>query len=85
MLETLTPAGTYAFYLALVIVGFIFVLFCYPESSESLGNRSDKRGLHDRGSINRRDTSHLRGRVRYTQSRKNAAREAGIAEAMEIQ
>ncbi|WVF72568.1 hypothetical protein IAT40_007385 [Kwoniella sp. CBS 6097] len=31
-LETLTPAGTYGLYLGFVVVGYIFVLFCYPES-----------------------------------------------------
>ncbi|WRT69341.1 uncharacterized protein IL334_006325 [Kwoniella shivajii] len=31
-LETLTPAGTYGLYLGFVVAGYIFVLFCYPES-----------------------------------------------------
>ncbi|WVF67232.1 hypothetical protein IAT40_001980 [Kwoniella sp. CBS 6097] len=32
-LQTLTPAGTYSYYLCLVVVGYIFVIFCYPESN----------------------------------------------------
>lgn len=35
-LETLTPAGTYGLYLGFIICGYIFVYFCYPESSESV-------------------------------------------------
>lgn len=31
-LAALTAAGTYGFYLALIIVGYVFVLFCYPET-----------------------------------------------------
>nr|XP_018260601.1 MFS transporter, SP family, solute carrier family 2 (myo-inositol transporter), member 13 [Kwoniella dejecticola CBS 10117]OBR82759.1 MFS transporter, SP family, solute carrier family 2 (myo-inositol transporter), member 13 [Kwoniella dejecticola CBS 10117] len=31
-LETLTPSGTYGLYLAFVVAGYIFVVFCYPES-----------------------------------------------------
>ncbi|KAK6909914.1 hypothetical protein I203_103940 [Kwoniella mangroviensis CBS 8507] len=31
-LETLTPAGTYGLYLGFVVTGYIFVLFCFPES-----------------------------------------------------
>ncbi|KAK7701294.1 myo-inositol transporter [Diaporthe eres] len=31
-LESLTAAGTYGFYLALIIIGYIFVILCYPET-----------------------------------------------------
>ncbi|WWC61260.1 uncharacterized protein I303_103841 [Kwoniella dejecticola CBS 10117] len=31
-LETLTPAGTYGLYLGFSVVGYIFVLLCYPET-----------------------------------------------------
>ncbi|WVQ67493.1 uncharacterized protein L199_005693 [Kwoniella botswanensis] len=31
-LETLTPSGTYGLYLGFVVAGYVFVLFCYPES-----------------------------------------------------
>lgn len=31
-LEALTAAGTYGFYLALIIIGYVFVFFCYPET-----------------------------------------------------
>lgn len=34
-LETITPAGTFALYLGFVVVGWVFVWFCYPESSKS--------------------------------------------------
>ncbi|WVQ84770.1 hypothetical protein IAT38_006927 [Cryptococcus sp. DSM 104549] len=33
-LETLTPAGTYGLYLGISFVGYIFVLFCYPETKQ---------------------------------------------------
>lgn len=33
-LENITPAGTYALYCAFVCCGYVFVIFCYPESSE---------------------------------------------------
>lgn len=36
MLENLTPPGTYGFFLAFVVLGYIFILFCYPESSTSM-------------------------------------------------
>ena len=32
-LETLTPAGTYGLYLGFILSGYVFVYFCYPESS----------------------------------------------------
>jgi SP family myo-inositol transporter-like MFS transporter 13 len=34
-LESLTPAGTYGLYLGFILTGYVFVYFCYPESSES--------------------------------------------------
>jgi len=33
-LETLTPAGTYGLYLGFILAGYVFVFFCYPETSE---------------------------------------------------
>jgi SP family myo-inositol transporter-like MFS transporter 13 len=33
-LESLTPAGTYGLYLGFILCGYVFVYFCYPESSE---------------------------------------------------
>lgn len=34
-LETLGPAGTFGLYLGFVLIGWVFVYFCYPESSKS--------------------------------------------------
>ncbi|WWC94358.1 hypothetical protein V866_001200 [Kwoniella sp. B9012] len=31
-LENLTPSGTYGLYLGFITVGYVFVMFCYPES-----------------------------------------------------
>ena len=33
-LESLGPSGTYCLYLGFSTVGYIFVVFCYPETSE---------------------------------------------------
>ena len=33
-LETLTPAGTYGLYLGFILSGYVFVYFCYPETSK---------------------------------------------------
>jgi SP family myo-inositol transporter-like MFS transporter 13 len=35
LMEKLTPAGTYGLYTGFCVIGYIFVLFCYPETSES--------------------------------------------------
>jgi SP family myo-inositol transporter-like MFS transporter 13 len=34
MLNTMTPMGVYGFYLGLITIGYVFVHFCYPETSE---------------------------------------------------
>ena len=39
-LENLTPAGTYGLYLGFILCGYVFVYFCYPESSKSWINPS---------------------------------------------
>lgn len=33
-LETLTATGTYGLYFGFILIGYIFVYFCYPETSE---------------------------------------------------
>ncbi|OWZ49812.1 MFS transporter, SP family, solute carrier family 2 (myo-inositol transporter), member 13 [Cryptococcus neoformans 125.91] len=33
-LETMTPSGTYGFYLGLSVIGFAFVVFCFPETKQ---------------------------------------------------
>ncbi|WVQ78653.1 hypothetical protein IAT38_000740 [Cryptococcus sp. DSM 104549] len=33
-LETLTPSGTYGLYLGISVLGYIFILFCYPETKQ---------------------------------------------------
>lgn len=36
MLNKMTPMGVYGFYLGLITIGYGFVYFCYPETSESI-------------------------------------------------
>lgn len=33
-LETMTPSGTYGFYLGISVVAFVFIVFCFPETSK---------------------------------------------------
>ena len=33
-LETMTPSGTYGFYLGLSVIAFVFIVFCFPETSK---------------------------------------------------
>lgn len=33
-LESLGPAGVYGLYLGFITIGYVFVFFCYPETSE---------------------------------------------------
>ncbi|OWZ74777.1 MFS transporter, SP family, solute carrier family 2 (myo-inositol transporter), member 13 [Cryptococcus neoformans var. grubii Br795] len=33
-LETMTPSGTYGFYLGLSVIAFVFVVFCFPETKQ---------------------------------------------------
>lgn len=44
LLDKLTPAGTYGLYTGFCIVGYIFVLFCYPETSKS-GRSTDAHAM----------------------------------------
>jgi SP family myo-inositol transporter-like MFS transporter 13 len=36
-LNSLGATGTYGLYLGFIVLGYIFVVFCYPETSECLG------------------------------------------------
>ena len=33
LLEKLTPTGTYGLYTGFCVIGYVFVIFCYPETS----------------------------------------------------
>ena len=33
-LETMTPSGTYGFYFGISVIGFVFLVFCLPETSK---------------------------------------------------
>ncbi|KIR31922.1 MFS transporter, SP family, solute carrier family 2 (myo-inositol transporter), member 13 [Cryptococcus deuterogattii MMRL2647] len=33
-LETMTPSGTYGFYLGISVVAFVFIVFCFPETKQ---------------------------------------------------
>jgi SP family myo-inositol transporter-like MFS transporter 13 len=75
-LETLTAAGTYGLYFGFILVGYVFVYFCYPETSESLTASPWRDADHDRGLVHRRNPGHLFERFRSQEGTSDAAGEA---------